>query len=100
MANEEERGATQLRVMADYFAEPVWARHGHGPPVTLDSLELPDDLKARLRRWAERYNALEATDYEWPSAKEQGAFNAAGEELAREVQDVLGPAWDVSYQGA
>lgn len=98
MSDGDQGRVTRLRVMADYFAEPVWGRHPEGPPVTLDSLGLPDDLKHRLRRWAERYNALEASDYEWFCAGDQEAFNESGQELAQELQDVLGPSWDISYE--
>jgi hypothetical protein len=92
------KGKTRLRVMADYFAEPVWGRHANGHPITLGSLAIPDDLKQRLRRWAKRYDGLEATDYAWPSSEERDAFNALGRDLAREVQDALGPSWEVVYQ--
>lgn len=97
LSDEETR---RLRVMAEYFAEPVWGRHPDRTPFTVESLPLPDDLKQRLRTWAKRYDALEATDYEWPSAAQRDAFNAAGRELTREVQEALGPDWDVRYEEA
>jgi hypothetical protein len=93
-----ESDANRLRVMADYFAEPVWGRHPHGPPVTLASLDLPGDLEERLRRWAARYDAREASDYGWTTAAEQDEFNEEGRDLARAVQRALGPSWDVVYE--
>lgn len=95
-----EEETRRVRVMAEYFAEPVWGRHRDGTPFTVESLGLPEELQQRLRAWAERYNALETTDYEWPSAAERAAFNAAGRELTREVRDALGPSWDVRYEEA
>jgi hypothetical protein len=96
----KSEGTTRIRIMADYFAEPVWGRHANGLPVSLGALPIPDDLKQRLRRWAKRYDSLEATDYAWPSNEERDAFNAQGRDLAREMQDAMGPSWEVVYQEA
>ncbi len=86
--------------MTDYLADPLWTRGPTGAGtamVRLDSLPLSAELKARLRAWAARYDALMNSDYEWPSEADKDTWDAEGRALLPLVRAELGPGYDVQY---
>lgn len=86
--------------MADYLADPLWYRGPHGTGeymISLDRLPLSAELKGRLRAWADRFDALMHTDYEFPSDADEAAWIADGRALLGPVQEELGPDYDVDY---
>jgi hypothetical protein len=92
--------AQRLLVMADYFADPIWLRTAHGGgsvSINLESLPLRDDLIAKLRAWAARFDALQHSDYEWPDDATRVSWTEEGHRLTDLVRDELGPDFDVQY---
>lgn len=86
--------------MADYLADPLWRRGPDGfdeGMIPLDRLPLSAQMKARLRAWAGRYDALMQTGYEWSSDADEATWVTDGRVLRGLVQEQLGPAYDVKY---
>lgn len=71
---------------------PVWYRvPDHVGDVDLATLPISDELRRRLLAWnAFADRVLSAHDYEWPDARTEAEFRAAGSALARELRDELG----------
>ena len=89
-----------ILLMADYHADPLWYRTPHGTGgrmISLESLPLSPALKRRLRAWADRYDGLMATGYEWPSPEVGLAWVAEGRDLLEPLRVELGPGYDVLY---
>jgi hypothetical protein len=87
-------------LMADYYADPLWHRSPAGKGavmISLDSLPLSAELKIRLRKWAQRFDELMETDYEWPSDAEAAAWVAEGQALLEPLRHELGDEYDVTY---
>jgi hypothetical protein len=88
--------------MAEYaVGEPVWDRpYGDGGTFEahdLRELGVSDALIARLRAWNEEYERLALTDFRWESGRTEAAWEQAGLDLARALQDEL---WDVEVRYA
>ncbi len=87
--------------MADYFAWPVW--HEGGDPCNLDpaSLLITKPLRDRLLTWTEEYNATFDMDDPplsgFPSPAAELAFELAGRQLAKDLQEELGSESAVRY---
>ncbi|MGH3430693.1 MAG: hypothetical protein ACRDQZ_24530 [Mycobacteriales bacterium] len=86
---------------ADYGADPLWRRDSSRPGgssmLPLDNLPLSPELKGRLRAWADRFDDLMHTDYEWPTAAEEARWIAEGRALVEPLRAELGPGYKVEY---
>lgn len=126
---DEREDPIEVRVMNDYGVEfPLWGSDGDiGPDDPEDaglSPELTADLHAFAARW-EAHISPESTDDRWDGIPvvrsvveraralrtwadrdgrrqweaEAAAMAELGEQLARRVQDELGPRYAVTYRG-
>lgn len=92
---------TKLKLMPDYYCEPIWSSE---PPfyIEIDTLPLSDDLKAALRSWSERFDAIlnrdDPASSAFASAEESEAFTLDGKKLADELGKQLGVDYEVSYR--
>jgi hypothetical protein len=87
----------KLKVMADYYAFPVWDAGGSELGVIPDSLAISTELRSDLLRWAAEYDALADTMYSWPSPERETEFAEAGFPLAQRLQAELGPTFEILY---
>lgn len=55
------------------------------------------ETRQALRAWADRYDALADTAFEWPDAESERAFARDGWALHARVQSELGSDWQVGY---
>ena len=75
--------------MWEYSAPPLWTDQG---PMTPDDLGLSADLSERVLAWAREGEAGGGEE----SSEEE--FGRRGLELAREIQEALGPDFVVQYE--
>jgi hypothetical protein len=61
------------------------------------SMELLERLNGWAREWEEGQNVGIGPRTEFWSAEEEDEWRIRGEELALEVQEQLGPCWEVRY---
>src|SRR3954452_20890582 len=68
---------------------PIWYRTAVGVgPMDLSTLPLSAGLRQRLDAWnAFAGRVLSAHDFEWPDARTEEQFTAAGSALARNVRE-------------
>lgn len=92
----------RLKLMADYDCWPLWEAGedlvGNVDPATLPiSVELRD----RLLRWAERFDAglnrEDPASSEWSSPEERVAFDEEGRDLARALRRELPDGYEFVY---
>ena len=90
----------RFRLAADFHASPVWDTD-RGGMVELDALPIDDVLRARLRAWADRFDATLDEDDPlasgFASTAEEQAWVADGRALAQELQAALGGDAHVAY---
>ncbi|WP_344189837.1 hypothetical protein [Pedococcus aerophilus] len=84
----------ELRVMADWDADPVWSKHGM---VDLETLPLSPRLTADLLAWARRWEHLHDKGFRIREQDSYAAWVTSGRRLSRDLQLELGPAYDVEY---
>ncbi len=89
-----DQGERVIRLMADYCAFPLWRREGGIGP---DDLPLSTELVEALQRWADTFDQLPTSDFEWPSQAAHDAFVHEGHRLKWWLQNELGPEWTVEY---
>ncbi len=98
--------ARRLRLDMDHSADPIWvlidgdSNCSHAM-VALDTLPLTQQLKARLRRWADEWESWNTDDKllddSVPSDAQLQAWERQGHRLALEVQNELGAGYEVAY---
>jgi hypothetical protein len=93
----------RIKLMADYFAFPLWAV-GSGDldeswsgMLTPDVLLLSASLVEQLQHWADQYDTLFDTEFEWPSEEARIGWINQGGRLAAQLRAELGPAYEVEY---
>lgn len=102
-ARVQER--TRLEMWCDYTADPIWRRvHGETSMVSLESLPISEDLRQALRAWARAWERMS-----WPPDErrkrvdpaEWGAFVEVGRNLRNQLEEALGPSFEVElrYRG-
>jgi hypothetical protein len=85
----------RVKVMADYYAFPLWTGDWLLPP---EELPLTDGLRDELVRWSADYTrTLIANDYDWPNEQVQADWNARGYALAVRVAQEPGPSCEVVF---
>lgn len=94
-----------IRLMPDYYCWPLWDMDSVG---NLDPNQLPitPELRVRLQRWAEAYDATlnlaEPQTSVFASEDAERAyrerFAAEGEAIWRELRAQLGPSYRVYYR--
>ncbi|MCK9878669.1 hypothetical protein MXD59_23380 [Frankia sp. Ag45/Mut15] len=85
----------RVKMMADYYAFPLWAEGGMVSP---EALPLTDVLRDELALWSADYTRiLIANGYSWPSEQVQADWNKRGYALAIRVARELGPSYEVVF---
>jgi hypothetical protein len=80
----------RVRVMADYYApRPLWS----DGPLDSDFVVSPG-LMRRLIEWCDEYTSWLKAE---PTEARRRGWNEEGRALASELQDELGPSFDVEY---
>jgi hypothetical protein len=93
----------RVKLMADYYAFPLWAVASEGLGAEWSGMLAPDALPLsaalieRLQAWADEHDQLLDTDYEWPSEDARIAWIDRGRPLAAQLRAELGPAYVVTY---
>ncbi|WP_210833917.1 hypothetical protein [Micromonospora sp. C31] len=87
--------------MTDYTAFPLWGipdegRWGGGM-LSPGSLPISQSLKEQLQSWADTYDRLPETGFEWPSEAALTQFVEEGRRLWRLLQRELGPDYTIVY---
>jgi len=81
--------ARRVKVMADYYAFPLWPEAG---------LLLSDELRRQLEQWGGDYtDTLRSNGYAWPNTTVQTDWNERGRRLAARVQHELGTDYEVVF---
>ncbi|WP_035920488.1 hypothetical protein [Frankia sp. QA3] len=89
--------ARRVKVMADYYAFPLWVSEEGGMP-SAEELPLTDVLRDELDLWSADYTrVLIANGYSWPSEQVQADWNERGYALAIRVARELGPSYEVVF---
>lgn len=90
----------RLKLMPDYYSHPLWDLDEPGD-VDPGMLPLSEELRARLRAWAEEYDATLNQEYPpgsgFVDAKAEQSFEEEGRRLWLLVSKELGAAYSVSY---
>ncbi|CUU53656.1 hypothetical protein Ga0074812_101154 [Parafrankia irregularis] len=85
----------QVKVMADYYAFPLWTGDGMLSP---EALPLTDGLRDELALWSAEYTrTLSDNGYDWPNEQVQADWNGRGYALAVRVAQELGPSYEVVF---
>lgn len=79
----------------EIHSDPIW----WAPDLAgwLDELPLKDGTGRALRKWADCYETLMGTDFDWPDPRSKRRFRDTGRRLWAQVQDELGDDWEVGY---
>lgn len=85
--------AKWVRIMCDYCADPLWGPDG--AMEVLEDLPVPEELRERLRAWAEIYDAQDPCSPDGIRL-DLPAFAEEGRSIAQEVKAAL-PDWTVIY---
>lgn len=89
---DEREGPARVALFFGWAESPVWYRTaGDVGDVDLNTLPLSVGLRQRLDAWNDfAGRVLSAHDFDWPDARTEAEFTAAGSALARELRDELG----------
>jgi hypothetical protein len=103
MHGAKEPRVRRVRLMADYFAFPLWAVASGEPDATWsgmlspEALPLSASLVEKLQHWADEHDELFDSEFEWPSEEARTAWIDRGRQLALQLRAELGPAYEVAY---
>lgn len=89
-----EEPPVALRLMADYAADPVWTDEGM---VRLADLSISARLRDDLREWAREWELIMGSDLEVREKDRYRRWLTAGRRHARDLQQELGPEFEVEY---
>ncbi|PPK92135.1 hypothetical protein CLV92_11676 [Kineococcus xinjiangensis] len=95
---EESYRPVALRVFAEWSdQDPVWDSDlDHMGTVDPTELGASPGLVEQLRAWNKRFHALGWTDYRWPDAEQERAWQQEGLRLAYQLQNELSDI-EISY---
>lgn len=89
----------RLRFFAEEGAESCLWPDGEDGGVLEGRLTIPDDLRDRMSRWITEFNKRTQENVPGPrTAEAHEDFDRRGYELSRELQQVLGPEYEVTYR--
>jgi hypothetical protein len=93
----------KLKLMADYLCYPLWYADRTDPhevgDFAPDLLPLSESLREDLMAWAAEYDATldmaNPQEAGFDTQEDASKFKASGFELAKRLQDELGPQYEV-----
>ena len=82
----------RVELFHGWAESPLWDRTPESVgPVALATLPISSGLRERLARWNRLFGqTLAAHDFDWPDARTEQRFMAAGSVLAQDLRDELG----------
>ena len=85
-----------IRMFNEYTLD--WPFFGPEGALGQDEFPLPPDLSCRVLAWAADFNEHYSWETGWPSVEHRSAAHQEGQELAREVQEAVGPDVEIRFE--
>ncbi|GEM_PF-2592335 len=91
----------QIKLVPDYGCQPLWWLNGEPNEIDPQTLPLKAKTQARLRQWAETYNAIlnlaDPIASAFPSVEAENSFEREGIRLWQKLRHELATEYEVFY---